>query len=159
VIRERSHNPFLNSAAGGRALSALQQPAFTLLPPRGFGVLTTRGRKTGKARRRCVRAIREGDRAYLVAIKGPRTAWLRNAQADPEVRLRIKAGRFSGMVREPRDEQERAQAKAAYVETVNSFDYMECLNWVKGLPSRAKIQALHGRWFEHGVPLVVELRR
>lgn len=70
--RERQHNPFINSAAGGRALSALQLPFFALRPPKGFGVLTTTGRKTGKTRRKCIRAIRRGDEAYIVAIKGAR---------------------------------------------------------------------------------------
>jgi deazaflavin-dependent oxidoreductase (nitroreductase family) len=157
VIQERTHNPFLNSAAGGRTLSALQQPGFTVLPPRGFGVLTMTGRVTGKTRRKCVRAIRSGDKAYLVAIKGMRTAWLKNVLANPEVRLRLRGGWFSGVARELRDEAERRKAREAYVGTVNPFDYAECLNWLKGWPTRTKIRALHGGWFENGVPLVVEL--
>jgi deazaflavin-dependent oxidoreductase (nitroreductase family) len=83
---ERKHNPFVNSPAGGRALSALQLPLFLTRPPKGYGVLTATGRKTGKVRRRCVRGIRDGDVVYVVAIKG-KTQWARNALANPVVRL------------------------------------------------------------------------
>jgi hypothetical protein len=62
-ISERRHNPFVRSASWARVLSALMLPRFTIIPPAGFGVLTTTGRKTGKTRRKCVRAIRKGNRA------------------------------------------------------------------------------------------------
>jgi F420H(2)-dependent quinone reductase len=88
---DRKHNPFLNSATGGRILSALQLPLFLARPPLGYGVLATRGRRSGKARRRCVRVVMRGQLAYLVAIKGPRTAWLKNIQSNPHVRLRVSA--------------------------------------------------------------------
>jgi len=152
----RKRNPLINSAAGGRALSAAQRPLFALHPPRGFGVLTTTGRKSGKTRRRCIRAIRRGERAYIVAIKGSRTAWLKNIEARPEVSLRIPGGTFAGAGRRLREE-ERDEASGAYCETVNAFDYLECMLWRSGLPTRAKIEALHRSWFEQGTPLVVEL--
>ena len=79
-VAERKHNPFINSRTGGRILSAVQAPWFRLLPPRGFGVLTMTGRKTGKTRRKCVRAIRRGNRAYIVSIRP--THWLKNVQAE-----------------------------------------------------------------------------
>lgn len=158
-LAERKRNPFVNSAKGGRALSASQLPWFTLLPPKGFGVLTTTGRKTGKRRSRCVRAIRRGDRAYLAAIGGRSSAWVKNIQANPEVRLRIRGGRYEGTAREVRDESERRDAFAAYCGTVNPFDYAECAMHRPGRPSRAKIEQLHRSWFEKGLPLVVELRK
>jgi deazaflavin-dependent oxidoreductase (nitroreductase family) len=156
---ERARNPLVNSPRGGRVLSAMQLPWFTVLPPSGFGALTTRGRRTGKTRRRCVRAIRSGGKAYLVAIGGRRSGWLKNALANPEVRLRIRGGAFSGVIREPRDEAERAEAEWTYCERVNPADYAECLLHRRGLPSRGKIMALHREWFEGGTPLVFELRR
>jgi deazaflavin-dependent oxidoreductase (nitroreductase family) len=152
---ERSHNPFLNSSTGGRVLSALMLPRFTLRPPAGFGVLTTTGRKTGKTRRKCVRAIRRGNRAYVVSIR--RSAWLHNVRANPNVRLRVRGGTFAGVAREPRDPAEREEARAAYCETVNRFDYAECVMWRRGRPTRAKIEELHRVWFEDGTPLVVDL--
>ena len=154
-VADRKHNPFIHSPAGGRVLSALTFPRFAVRPPAGFGVLTTTGRKTGKARRKCVRAIRMGDRAYLVSIRP--TAWLKNALANPNVRLRIRGGTFSGVVREPRDPAERQEAMEAYCETVNPNDYVECALWRRGRPTRAKIKRLHRTWFEEGTPLVVEL--
>ena len=158
--RTRARNPFISSARGGRLLSAMQLPLFTLVPPRAFGVLTTTGRRTGKRRRKCVRVVREGERAYLVAIKGvQRTAWARNAAANPHVRLRLRGGSFAGIARSPTDADEAAAARDAYCRTVTPFDYLECAMWRPGRPTRAKIEELHRSWFEQGAPLVVELER
>lgn len=74
-VPEREHNPFVRSLGGARALSALMLPWFALLPPSGFGVITTGGRRTGKTRRRCIRAIRRGNEAYIVSIPGAHAAW------------------------------------------------------------------------------------
>jgi deazaflavin-dependent oxidoreductase (nitroreductase family) len=154
---DRTRNPFLNSPTGGRVLSALQLPLFMTRPPAGYGVLTTRGRKSGKKRRRCVRVVKRGDRAYLVAIKGPRTAWLKNVRADPRVQLRIRAGRLSGTAREA-DGSERQVALEAYSELTSPwFEHLEYRMWRQGKPSAAGIGALHRTWFETGTPLVVEL--
>ena len=155
-VSERKHNPFTSSPAGGRALSALQLPFFLLRPPSGFGVLTTTGRRTGKTRRKCIRAIRGDGKAYIVAIKG-RTAWGKNIQANPGVRLRIRGGTFVGVAGEPRGAAETQQAKEAYCETVNPFDYLAYTLWRKGRPTRTKIKELHRSWFDEGGPLVVEL--
>jgi deazaflavin-dependent oxidoreductase (nitroreductase family) len=154
---ERKRNLLVQSASGGRALSAMQQPWFSILPPKGFGVLTTTGRRTGKTRRKCVRAIRRGDKAFLVSIGGERAAWIKNLRANPDVRLRIRGGRFAGVARDVREE-EMEEARAAYCGTVNPFDYAECSMHRNGRPSREKIEELHSRWFETGTPLVVELR-
>ena len=155
---ERRRNPFIKTHWGGRLLSASQLPWFSVLPPAGFGVLTTVGRKTGKTRRRCVRAIRRGDRAYLVAIGGEHSRWLSNVRAHPEVRLRVRGGRFWGVAHVPSDPTEIEEARAAFCDTVTPFDYLECRVHRKGRPTRDKIAALHSAWFEGGTPLVVELR-
>jgi deazaflavin-dependent oxidoreductase (nitroreductase family) len=155
-VAERRHNPFVRSPAGGRVLSALQLPFFTLLPPMGFGVLTTTGRRTGKTRRRCVRAIRRGDRAYVVAIGGAEAAWVKNVRANPNVRLRIRGGTFAGAARELKSS-ETQQAIEAYCGTVNPFDYAECAIHRRGRPTRSRVKQLHRTWFDGGIPLVVEL--
>jgi deazaflavin-dependent oxidoreductase (nitroreductase family) len=154
-VADRKHNPFLRSATGGRLLSALMLPWFTVLPPSGFGVLTTTGRRTGRTRRKCIRAIRRGDRAYLVSIRP--SAWLHNIRANPDVRLRVRGGVFDGMARELRDAAEAPVAAAAYCDTVTPFDYAECRMWRKGRPTRPKIEELHRAWFRDGTPLVIEL--
>jgi deazaflavin-dependent oxidoreductase (nitroreductase family) len=94
-------NPFVRSATGGRVFSALMLPFVTTLPSAGYGVITTTGRKTGKARRKCIRAIRREDRVYIVMLRPPViamarpsavSAWVRNIRANPNVRLRIRGG-------------------------------------------------------------------
>lgn len=154
---ERKRNPFVRSAAGGRVLSALQLPWFTVLPPAGFGVITTTGRRTGKARRKCIRAIRSGNKAYIVSIGGARAAWVKNVRANPNVRLRVRGGRFAGVVRELSQTAEMREGRALYCGTVNPFDYAECTMHRTGRPTRSKIKELHRSWFDNGIPLVVEL--
>jgi deazaflavin-dependent oxidoreductase (nitroreductase family) len=161
----RKGNPFLRSATGGRTVSALMLPGFTLHPPLGYGVLITTGRRTGKTRRRCIHAVKQGDRAYIVMIRAtpaaialPWTAaWMWNIRANPNVHLRLRGSTFAGRARELTDEQELKRAREIYCETVNLFDYAECAFHRSGRPTRAKIQALHRSWFDTGIPVVVEL--
>jgi deazaflavin-dependent oxidoreductase (nitroreductase family) len=154
--RERKYNPFINSAAGGRILSAMQLPFFLLRPPDGYGVLTTTGRKTGKTRRRCVRAVRRDDKVYIVAIKGARTGWLRNVQANPEVRLRVRGGTFTCTVREV-GSVDRQEAMDAYCAPASPFEYLEYSMWRRDRATPAKIEELHRTWFNQGTPLVAEM--
>jgi deazaflavin-dependent oxidoreductase (nitroreductase family) len=161
------HARVIRSAKDGRILSAAMLPFFQVRPPSGYGVITTTGRKTGKTRRKCVRVIRRGDRAYLVQLRPPTLAvtrpsstagWLWNIRANSSVRLRIRGGTFAGVARELEEPAELEQAREALCETVNLFDYGECDLHLRGLPTRAKIKELHRYWFDTGVPLVVELR-
>jgi deazaflavin-dependent oxidoreductase (nitroreductase family) len=161
------HARILRSARDGRVLSALMLPFFAVRPPSGYGVITTTGRKTGKSRRKCIRVIRRGNKAYLVNLRPPElamsrpssvAAWVWNIRANPSVRLRIRGRTFAGVARELKEPAELAQAREALCETVNLFDYGECDLHLHGLPTRAKIKELHRYWFDTGVPLVVELR-
>jgi hypothetical protein len=68
------HKRLLRTARDGQILSALMLPAVLLSPPAGYGVITTTGRRTGKLRRKCVRVICRGDRAYLVQLVPPHVA-------------------------------------------------------------------------------------
>lgn len=150
-------NPFTTSATGGRILSASQLPWFTLRPPLGFGVLTTVGRRTGKKRRKCVRAIRNGDYVYVVSLGGSTSAWLLNLQANPRVMLRIRGGRFEGAAREITDPAERRQAKQVYAGTINSVDRMEYRMHRPDRPTADRIQKMHEKWFTDGTAVVIEL--
>ncbi len=162
---ERKRNIFMQSASGGRTLSALMLPLFTLRPPKGFGVLTTTGRRSGKARPKCIHVVRSGDRAYIVMIRPTKelvewnwaSAWVLNIRAEPKVRLRMRGGTFAGMARELTDTAEIEEAADAYCAVVNPFDYVECTFHRSGHPTRAKIEELHRSWFQNGIPLVVEL--
>jgi deazaflavin-dependent oxidoreductase (nitroreductase family) len=155
----RQRNPFINSPTGARVLSALQLPLFLLRAPPRYGVLKTVGRRTGKRRNRCVRAVRRGNRAYLVAIKGRKgglTGWARNALANEEVTLRTREGEFRGSVRRV-EPGERAEAREAYCADMGLFERLEYRNWRKGGPTPDKIRELHRLWFDEGTPLVIEL--
>lgn len=161
---ERPRNFFVRSAGGPRALSALMLPDFMLAPPLGFGVLATTGRKTGKLRRKCVRAVRSGNKVYLVMLGPPLTGnpeaiagWLWNIRADPNVTVRIRGGTFKGVARELVEPQEAERAREAYCKAVYAFDYGMCLFHRGGRPTRAKIQEMTRYWFETGTPLVVDL--
>lgn len=139
------------------ALDALLRPWFAHGPHPGMGVLTTVGRRSGRRRRHCVRAIRTSDRVYLVAIPGQHAAWVSNLRANPRVALEIRGTTLEGNARELEHGPERDTARAVYVGTVNFADYIECfLHW-RGRPARWKIQRLHGMWFDGGIPIAIDL--
>jgi len=149
--------PSVFTHRSGRMLSAAQLPFFQLRPPRDYGVLTTTGRKSGKRRSRCIRVVRRGDRAFLVAIKGAGvTLWAKNLLASPEVKLRLRDGRFTGRAREPRPE-ERAEARDAYSADVHWFERGEWRIWRDDEFTPEKSRELHRPWFDAGTPFVVEL--
>jgi deazaflavin-dependent oxidoreductase (nitroreductase family) len=158
---QRKSNPFLRSPTGGRVLSAMMLPHFTLRAPLGFGVLTTTGRRTAKKRRKCVRVIRSANSAYIVMIRPHITlktsAWVLNIRADPNVSLRMRGGTFAGLARELDDDKELQQARELYCGRVNPFDYAECAFHRGWRPTRSKIEELHRSWFDTGIPLVIEL--
>jgi deazaflavin-dependent oxidoreductase (nitroreductase family) len=161
------HRRLIKSARDGARLSAMMLPFVMIRPPAGYGVLRTIGRKTGKARRKCIRVIRKENKAYLVQLRPPEiarrdpstvAAWVRNIRANPNVQLRIRGGTFRGVTRELKEPGELAQAREAISETVHLVDYAECSLHLRGVPTRAKIKELHRYWFDTGVPLVIELR-
>jgi deazaflavin-dependent oxidoreductase (nitroreductase family) len=161
------HTRLVRSSRDGRRLSAAMLPFFLARPPTGWGVITTRGRKTGKPRRKCIRVIRRGDKAYIVQLRPPElararpsaiAAWVWNIRSDPNVTLRIRGGTFAGVARELTEPAELARAREAFCKTVNPFDYGECDIHLRGLPTRSKIQELHRYWFDTGVPLVVDIQ-
>jgi deazaflavin-dependent oxidoreductase (nitroreductase family) len=160
------HKRLIRSARDGRILSALMLPFFRVRPPSGFGVIATTGRKTGKARQKCVRMIRRGGKVYIVQLRPPElaitqpsvvAAWVWNIRSNPNVTLRIRGGTFAGVARELMEPAEMADAREAFCETVKLFDYGECATHLRGLPTRAKIRELHRYWFETGIPLAVDL--
>jgi deazaflavin-dependent oxidoreductase (nitroreductase family) len=160
------HRRLLRSARDGRVLSALMLPLITARPPAGYAVLTTTGRKSGKTRRKCIRAIRRGNKVFIVQLRPPALAierpdvvsgWIWNLRANPSVRLRLGLRTYTGLAREIDDPDELEQAREAICETVHLTDYDECTLHMRGLPSREKIRAMHRYWFDTGIPLVVEL--
>jgi deazaflavin-dependent oxidoreductase (nitroreductase family) len=161
------HARLIRTQKHAQILSASMAWLFVIRPPAGYALLTTTGAKSAKRRRKCIRAIRKGDKVYLVQLRPPAIAierpsavsnWVWNIRANPNVTLRIRGGTFAGMAREITDPSERERAREAFLESVYPFDYGECDVHLRGLPSRTKIEDLHRYWFETGIPLVVELQ-
>jgi DNA-binding CsgD family transcriptional regulator len=86
------HRRLLRTGRDGRVLSGLMLPLLRWSPSAGYGVITTTGRKTGRPRSKCVRVVRCGDRAYLVALVPPHTAI---TQAAPQPRSGPASGRVA----------------------------------------------------------------
>jgi deazaflavin-dependent oxidoreductase (nitroreductase family) len=166
IREEPKHRRLITSPKHGQILSALMLPDYTFGTPPGHGVLTTTGRKTGKPRRKVVRAIRQGDHAYIVQLRPPApaiqtplktAAWVLNLRANPHVQLKLGRRTYAAVVREIDTPAELARARETFCEPVHMVDYGECVLHLKGLPSRQKIRDLHRYWFDTGVPLVAEL--
>jgi deazaflavin-dependent oxidoreductase (nitroreductase family) len=167
ALREApKHTRLLRSARDGRRLSAMMLPVYAIATPPGHGLLATVGRRSGKRRRKCIRAIRRGDTAYALmlrlptaAIKDPSyvTAWVLNIRANPEVRLKLGRRTYDAIAREIADPGELQTAREALCETVHLVDYGECDLHLRGLPRRDKIRDLHRYWFDTGVPIAVDL--
>jgi len=62
------------------------------LPLPGYGLLETRGRKTGKPRRTPVGDGRIGNQFWLVAEHGMKAGYVRNIERAPHVRLKLRDG-------------------------------------------------------------------
>jgi deazaflavin-dependent oxidoreductase (nitroreductase family) len=167
VVELPKHRRLITSARHGQILSALMLPDYRLGTPSGHAVLTTTGRKTGKARRKVIRAIQQADRVYLVQLRPPKqaietplmvSAWVLNIRANPCVRLKLGRGTYAAVVREIDTPEELARARSIFCEPVRLVDYGESVLHLKGMPSRRKIRDLHRYWFDTGVPLVAELQ-
>lgn len=152
-------NPFKRSRWFHKLANYSGPPAFfRVLPvPRGFALLRVRGRRSGKLRHRPVRAIRDGDTLYAVAILGAKSDWLRNARADPNVRVRLGVRWREASVREMNDSGEREKVRRLYVDTVVPYDYVDVpvVEWT--FPTKGKIVRSHDRWLAGGVLVAIDL--
>jgi deazaflavin-dependent oxidoreductase (nitroreductase family) len=167
LAEEPKHRRLIRSQRDGRLISAAMRPLLEIWAPAGYGVLTTTGRKSGMARRKCIRAIRRENKAFIVQLRPPALAierptavagWVWNIRANPSVTLRLGRHTYAGVAREIEDPGELEEARDAICETVVLTDYEECGLHMRGFPTREKVKALHRYWFDTGVPLVVELR-
>jgi len=62
----------------------------------GYAVIETIGRKTGQPRRTPVGDGLDGDTFWIVAEHGRRAAYVRNLEANPRVRVRVRGRWRSG---------------------------------------------------------------
>jgi len=69
-----------------------------------FLYLTTRGRKTGRARQIEIWFTRRGRSYYLVSEHGLRAHWVQNLLVEPRVRWRVGTARLGGRARVVRAE-------------------------------------------------------
>ena len=151
-------NPLAGSKFYNRLGNLVTQPLWSLRPaPTGFGIITTIGRRSGKPRRQSIRAIRQGDVVYVVAIMGERAAWLKNIRANPHISVRLGGATLSGTLREIRDPSQRQEAMDLYVNTVVPADYLDYAAYHWGWPTHSKIIRAHRRWFEEGIPVAMHL--
>lgn len=75
-------------------------------------VLTTTGRRTGKARQSALIFARDGDDLVVVASQGgmpTHPAWYLNLSQNPEVEVQVRGDRFRARARTADDPEERAR--------------------------------------------------
>jgi deazaflavin-dependent oxidoreductase (nitroreductase family) len=66
------------------------------IPPAGDALLETTGRRTGRPRRTPVCDGLDGETFWLVAQRGRRADWVKNIQANPRVRVKVRGGSGGG---------------------------------------------------------------
>jgi deazaflavin-dependent oxidoreductase (nitroreductase family) len=66
------------------------------IPPPGDALLETTGRRSGRPVRTPVCDGLDGETFWLLAQRGRRADWVRNIEADPRVRVKVRTG--SGVV-------------------------------------------------------------
>lgn len=103
-----------------RAPTALYRARLGWLLGGRFLMLTTVGRTTGRTRRTVAEVARRDDRnagappvLWIVASRGPRTDWYRNAAAHPSVVVHWRSRRYRATAR-TLDEDERVDLLADY---------------------------------------------
>jgi deazaflavin-dependent oxidoreductase (nitroreductase family) len=62
------------------------------LPPPGDALLETTGRRTGQPRRTPICDGLDGETFWLVAQRGRGADWVKNIQANPRVRVKVRTG-------------------------------------------------------------------
>lgn len=78
-------------------------------------LLTTTGRRTGRARVVPLDYQQEGDTLYLIPEQGTHATWYRNLVAQPEVALQVGGRRIAGVATPLADPQEKAHVLKLFV--------------------------------------------
>jgi deazaflavin-dependent oxidoreductase (nitroreductase family) len=85
---------------GRRTLNPIVRGLFAVgLPLPWTAVLETVGRRTGRRRRTPVTARRRGDVVWFVSEHGRHAGYMRNIEANPQVRLRLGRRWVTGTAR------------------------------------------------------------
>jgi deazaflavin-dependent oxidoreductase (nitroreductase family) len=88
------------------------------VPLPGYALLETTGRKSGQPRRVPVGDGLDGDTFWIVAEHGRRAAYVRNIEANPEVRVKVRGRWHEGTAHllpddDPRERQRKLSNKLA----------------------------------------------
>jgi deazaflavin-dependent oxidoreductase (nitroreductase family) len=78
---------------------------------RGWAIIETTGRKSGRPRRTPVGNGLQGDTFWIVAEHGHRAGYVRNIEADPRVRVNVRGRWRSGTARPFPDDDPRARQR------------------------------------------------
>ena len=103
----------LTTSLGRYVVNPLVKAAVhTGMAARGWAILETTGRKSGKPRRNPVGNGLDGDTFWIVSEHGRRAGYVRNLEANPRVRVKVRGRWRSGSARivsddDPRKRQER----------------------------------------------------
>ena len=85
------HKQRFTTALGKYLVNPVVKAAVALrLAPPSYAILETTGRKTGEPRRTPVGNGLDGDTFWLVAEHGRRAHYVRNIEADPRVRVKVR---------------------------------------------------------------------
>jgi deazaflavin-dependent oxidoreductase (nitroreductase family) len=151
-------NPFAKSRTFHKIGHVTNTPPWKVLPtPSGLALVTTTGRKTGKPRQRAMRAVRDGDRVYAVALLGDRSDWVRNLRVNPQARIKLGGTTYDAIGRVLTDA-ERDRAAGVYRPIAGWYDYADYANYVWSFPTRGRLLRVHDEWFADGTPVVFELQ-
>lgn len=150
-------NPFARMRAFHRVGHLTNTPTLRLLTPPGIAVLTTKGRRSGLPRTRAIRAVRDGDSVYAVALLGARTDWLANIRAEPGVTLKLGRTTHAAVARILTEPGEIARSAAIYHPIAGWYDYFDYANFAWSPPTKGNVLRAHDEWFARGVPVVFEL--
>ncbi|CAN5805108.1 MAG: nitroreductase/quinone reductase family protein [Thermoleophilaceae bacterium] len=105
----------LSTALGTRIVNPLVRAALERgVAPPGYALLETTGRRSGKPRRTPVGDGLDGHTFWIVAEHGPRAAYVRNIEANPRVRVKVRRRWRSGTAHPlPDDDPRERQRKLA----------------------------------------------
>lgn len=104
-----------------------------------------------------MRVVRDGNRAYAVALLGNKSDWLRNLRVEPKARIKLGGRTYDAIARVMVDPGERARAAEVYRPVAGWYDYFDYVNFVWSFPTHGKLLRVHDEWFQRGTPVVFEL--
>lgn len=102
----------LTTALARRVVNPLVKTLFALgVAPPGYALLETTGRKSGEPRSTPVSNGLQGDVFWIVAEHGRRAGYVRNIEANPRVRVKVRRRWRSGTARVVPEDDAEARLK------------------------------------------------